>query len=468
MLLLCRRQTTPSTIISHLQEPDNAILITKMVDNFPSNPWGEEPDYAKDADDDDDDLEDISPELVAAGSVIGAQHVLMLVDCNRDMFQPCTSSSTTTATTVKRIPMDMTLRAAERIIKERIRTTVTVKTGKRDGFGLILYNTSKRRRHDAAKEAAAAATTKSNPGEDVDGGIKKKNEEEDDGSGDDDDDDDDEEEDNDDDNCNDDPSNTGGGSTVHVLLPLSPPGIKQIQTIQACLQDHTTGMSRRVRDLQQEFQPPSSDTTDTTEEEVLMAPLQTALEESMRAFRGAKCVRDHIKPNEPVDTKAIWIFTNHCSGGPGPLQLSTNAQQLIQNVARDALEQKIQIIVWPLPLFAATTKDESTISVALRQEDPEDDVIEDAHFDFDQFYSSIVTSTPFTHRLYLDDHEILQDCMLDLQHYWRRLRRAYYGPLLLPDWKDQKEAQHIMVDWFKCVQLTKKPGKVTICQQTKQ
>jgi hypothetical protein len=455
------------------QDPDNAILITKMVDNFPSNAWGEEPDYARDDDDDDNNVVDMSPELVAAGSVIAAQHVLMLVDCNRFMFQPCKASSTTTATTAKTIPMDMALRAAERLVKERIRTTVTVKTGKRDGFGLILFNTSKRRRQDAATEAAAAATKKSHPGEDVDGGKKKK-EEDDDGSDNDDDDDEDDDDDDDEeeeDNVydNDNPSNTGGGSTVHVLLPLSPPGVKQIQTIQACLQEDTTVTSRRVRDLQEEFQPPSSlDEIDSTEEEVRMAPLQTALEESMRAFRGAKCVRDSNKPHEPVDTKAIWIFTNHCSGGPGPSQLSSNAQQLVQNVARDALEQKIQIIVWPLPSFAPTTKDESTISVALRQEDPKHDIPENKPFDFDQFYSSIVTSTPFTHRLYLDDHEILQDCLQDLQHYWKRLRRAYYGPLLLPDWKHKKEAQHIMIDWFKCVSLTKKPNKVAICQQTKQ
>jgi hypothetical protein len=283
-----------------------------------------------------------------------------------------------------------------------------LKLGKRNGVGMLLYHT-KPRKSSHSKD-------------------------------DDDNDEEDEEDDDEDDSVD-------QGSTVHVLLPLVPPGIHQVQTIRSCL--------KQDRNLQQEF----CDSCETKDEEPRIAPLQTALEEGMRIFRNSKCVKEPTtstsnKSNELVDTRSIWIFTNRENPYP------SSSSHLIQNVAREAKEQGIQIIVWPLPLPTLSSSSTPAMENTFSQE---------------AFFHEIASYNAFPQRR-LSSSEEMVDALDDLQQQWKKTRRLYWGPMWFPDWKQQQQlnkekekddAPAIMIDWFRFVQPAKKPSKVKIDQYTK-
>ena len=174
---------------------------------------------------------------------MGAQHVLLVVDCHSTMFAPFvtsdtsgepslssyanggSSSGTSSARSRRRgttrpfrydTPMDVSLGIAQQFVRQRIRTVVTHKTGKRDGVGIVLYNTkpivgTNDKKH---KNIVQTDTSQTNDN-DMEG----------------DDDDDDEETDVDDDDDDDEDAPATTANSIHVLLPLQPPGIQQVRTI---------------------------------------------------------------------------------------------------------------------------------------------------------------------------------------------------------------------------------------------
>jgi hypothetical protein len=291
-------------------------------------------------------------------------------------------------------PVDLALQLAQDLLQRCIRSTVTLKIGKRNGVGLLLYHTKHNRASTHPRDGEA-----------------------------------DDEEEDEMEEADDDDESIDQASTVHVLLPLVPPGVKEVKTIRSCLS--------KERDLRQEF---CCSKDGEEEEEPRIAPLQTALEESTRIFRKAKCVKDSsnsAKANEAIDSRSIWIFSNRENPYP-------SSPYLIQNVARDAKEQGIQIVVWPLPSPTTTTP----------------------LFSHLPFYQDIASYNAFDHRL--QSLEDLQDGLEDLQQHFKKIRRLYYGAMLLPDWREQEDKAAIMIDWYRFVQLAKKPSKVQIDQHSKQ
>ncbi len=309
---------------------------------------------------------------------LGAQHVLMVVDCHQDMFVPVNDDVCSA---------DLALTLAQQLLQQRIRDTVTLKIGKRNGVGVLLFDTKPMESHSEQVEELS--------------------------------------DDDDDDHDNDDNNEESPTRSVHVLIPLDPPGIRQVQTIRSCL--------KRERNLQKEF----SQSRDADPPRI--APLQIALEEAVRIFRQAKCVREKAsKPNEPLDARTIWILTNRDNPYP-PL-----AQQLLQNVARDAKDAGIQILVWPLA-------------------HPETN-----EFVMEPLYGEVVSRDVFEGRRLKTQQEI-EEGLEELQQYWKKIRRLYWGPLLFPrqPQPSEEDTPEIMVDWFRFVQLAKKPTKVQIDQRTK-
>ena len=125
-------------------------------------------------------------------------------------------------------------------------------------------------------------------------------------------------------------------------------------------------------------------------------------------FLSAKCVRDsskNRKGKDESDTKSIWIFTNQAN------PCSDEKNQLIQNIANEAKEQRIRIIVWPLidPTQGKTTTVES-----------------EEEFESPFFYS-IVSEVLFDDRLrsFVD----LQDGLEGIYRSLAKKRRMYYGPM---------------------------------------
>jgi len=276
--------------------------------------------------------------------------------------------------------MDLSLQLAESLLRQRIRDTVTLKIGKRNGVGIMFYNTRALKLNDPADDESTSSTDISDQEEDDE------------------------------------------TTNVHVLLALEPPGIQQVKLVRQCI-------AKEHRNIQTEFASTHNDTPYT-------APLQIALEEAIRMFRQATCVRDRpSKPNDPVDSRSIWILTNR------EQPYSAESQGWIQNVAGDAKEQGIQIIVWPLG--------DASLPFAM-----------------DPFYREIVSYEAFEERL--SSMEAIQDGLELLQPQWKKVRRIYYGPMWLPGdhTLGDEGLTPIMVDWFRLVQMAKKPARVQIDQAT--
>lgn len=294
--------------------------------------------------------------------LLGAQHVLLLLDCDSDMFRSCDKEKSA---------MDLSLELAKSLLQECIRTTVAQRSGKRNSIGIVMFNTKfERQKND--EDDADEELTESNG--------------------------------------------------VHTLMPLVPPGISHVHEINKCMEGE--------RNLQQEFEGEIS-------ENYRMAPLQQALTECNNLFKKAKSVKDPTQPEDPVDSKAIWIFTSQEN------PYSPELRHQVHMVAEECHESGVQIVVWPL---AGVDKDKK-------------------HFDHSLFFESICQVQVFQERL--SGMEQLQDGLEDLRQCWKKVRRAYHGPMRMPDWRDREDDKAIFVDWFKLVQFAKKPNMVQIDLQTK-
>jgi hypothetical protein len=400
----------------------------------------------------------------------GAQHVIALIDCHPDMFVRTTNNSSNNHHHFKKkddhdddvgnggrqhshiysvgddhhrnsitTPFDMSLELILILMQQTIEQTVIRKTGKRNGVGLILYNTRLDRR-----------SRKNDQHHQIKDGNVVDDEDDDD---DDDDDkmDDEDDDDNDNNNSNqhegDDSGSDDGSdrqhyqaSPVHELLDLVPPGIQHVQTLRHLVEN------KNDRDLKDEFCP------DNQDEIPRIAPLQIAIEDATRKFITAKCVKD---PNRAIkdkefDHRSIWIFTNQDDPYP-----HDSIRHLVDNVANEAKEQKINIVVWPLRSSCTPGSD--------------DDDITNRRENFESpFFDMIASERTFERRM--NDMTNLEDGLEDIMRSMRKNRRSYFGPLhiLGPNLvQGNDESCSIMIDWYPVVQLAKRPSKVNIDDETK-
>lgn len=137
--------------------------------------WGEVPAWGID---DDEEYTNNATNTAAAGTTttlleesssiipFGAQHLLILIDCRKEMFQRCIRTSDDvkhgdinkdddSATTT---PFDAALRAAQEVMRMKVNHVAMNKSGKRDGVGVMLFNTRRRRQRQQNNERARAAS----------------------------------------------------------------------------------------------------------------------------------------------------------------------------------------------------------------------------------------------------------------------------------------------------------------------
>jgi hypothetical protein len=321
-------------------------------------------------------------------------------------------------------PFDWSLKIVLELLQQTIEQTVVRKTGKRNRVGLLLYNTKSGR--DDNDQKGNNETGNNNNGEDED----------DDDDDDDDDKMDDEEEDEIDDHTTQEQTPVSE-KTVHRLLDLELPGIKQVLNLRKML-------DKKNRDLQKEFCP-------TVEEEDHVdldcaAPLQTALEEATKMFNDIK-PKSTSKNNES-DNRTIWIFTNQED------PYSEEKAGAVENIAIDAKEERISIVVWPL---VSTTQ-----STAIKNQPSNDEKF------LSPFFESI-RSKPKPNDLKpnfdrrLQTYKEMDDTRDDMTNEMMKNRRSKYGPLhILRPGIVRSEEPAIMIDWYSVVQLSKRPGKVQI------
>ena len=340
----------------------------------------------------------------------GAHHSVVLVDCHPDMFLPSSSKNSSTA-------MDAALQTVSYLLQDRIRTTMTLKTGKRDGVGVLLYHTKSK------KTTASSGGAPHENVENSDGGNKESKDPVDD------------EKEHEEEVEDEEEHQEFGGTTVHELIPLAPPGTKAVKTIRALLPDPEDSSAPPARDLKREFMP-------TKIVEFAQPPLQVALQQAMRAFKDAKCAKKSFKQDEIRDSKTIYIVTNRASPYPDHKGMIETYAKMIQT------DDGIDIVLLPVgsPDAAETTFD-------------------------DEYYQTISNVQYFESPIVL---ETAEECVTELLVKAKKPRRAFHSRLLLPDdsttTKDKATppAASIDVNWYKFVQPATKPTKVPIDQTSRQ
>jgi hypothetical protein len=380
--------------------------------------------------------------------VSDVQHVVVLIDCRAEMFQEYLPDPNFPDDPEAKIcPVDYALGICDQLLRQKIKTVTIHKTGKRDGFGIVLYNTQYSKTPKILAEwrdRIIEANSKKIPtdiDENDDDEHTNLEEKATPGNVDDDDDDDD--------------MDTGyytRASSVHVLLPLYPPGRQSVQLVKDCRSSDP--FSDPIIDLKENF----AKNKETDQFDLVPThPLQTVLYDVAQIFRQAPCVKKQrygpvidstrgIRKNVPPDGRSVWIFTNDdqmSMEGSNP-----NTQQELHNILRtqidDIRETGIELVIWPLPESPAT-------------------------FSY-EFYDSFGFLCP-ARDIELDE---IKDLVNQMSMQWKRTRRLFCGPLLLPGqipYGDKSSSQlapppGIMLDFFSLVQIATPPTKVPIHQQT--
>jgi hypothetical protein len=89
-----------------------------------------------------------------------------------------------------------------------------------------------------------------------------------------------------------------------------------------------------------------------------------------------------------------------------------------------------------------------------------------SHFDGHKFYNKI-TTVDDTERFLSGAAVFDLDSMLDkIGQQWKKVRRIFSIPILFPGWKERPKDNGIMVDFFRTIQVQKKPTAVTVHQKT--
>jgi hypothetical protein len=299
--------------------------------------------------------------------VFGSEHVLVLLDCGTRMFDKQSNVSTNGDS-----PLDSVLHAAEGMVRSKVRATVTMHTGKRDAFGMLLYNTRYRLPVTGTQQDNTNTNTNKEEEEDEENNHY----------------------------------GTAGvyPSTVHEFLPFESPGKSTVQKI------------REAKHLQDDY---ANDDEDEQTTKNWLYALNQALEVFQKGQKSKKV--------KPEDSKQIWIFTNNDNPCRGQAE---DFLRVVQTSVTDAQENGIDIVIWPL---------------------------DRAVFDYSLFYTGIQASMPLRDDATEDTlEELLQDRMTG---QWKKTRRAFAVPLLLPDWKDHPERPGIAMDVYSLIQVGKQPNK---------
>jgi hypothetical protein len=361
----------------------------------------------------------------SGGGGFGAEHILLLIDCHKSMFDkyiPLVDDTTDDVSMENNddnndnddmaipkkekklfAPMDVAITAAHRLLRMKIRNTAETRTGKRDGVGILLYGCNTKRGLRQGK-----------PKNDASGGEDDSDDEE-------------EEE----------------MHSTHELLELAPPGTTQILSIQECIPTSYDKSNEQQRDLQKEFSTLNNNDGnegDDDDEEEEFSTLRQALVDANKIFEAAKCVKMKVSPKDLPDSKSIWIFTNR----DNPCCNEFDKTQVIAH-GKDLKENMVDIHVMPLP------KKDGEFDKSLLYNDLLSNIAKDA--DIDCFDTSN------------GDALDLEDVLDNFGHFARKVRKYAYVPLFLPGWKGREGDPGIMLDLYSMVRVRQKPVPISVHQE---
>jgi hypothetical protein len=150
--------------------------------------------------------------------------------------------------------------------------------------------------------------------------------------------------------------------------------------------------------------------------------LKRAIHEANKAFSDAKCVKNPTNSYKG-DAKSVWIFSDNDNPGE-------EEKEHLERIAMDAVDNGVQLHLWPLK----------------------------ENFQTD-WWNTILTC-PIT-----EAKMDMEDLTAAIHREWRKVRPAFSCPILLPDLNEGDPG--IMVDFYKCIQVQRKPQATIIHQQTK-
>lgn len=350
---------------------------------------------------------------------LGAFHCLILIDCGcPGMFDPCPALKDLQFPVDAVSPIDFVMQAAEVMIRSKIKSTMILKTGKRDSIGILFYNTRFRRPVKNETE-----------GEDTSAGVNNHKDDE-------------EEDDDDDDEYGDLLVGSVGtrASTVHEFIPLEPPGTSTVKSLRSVLDDPIQG---RERSLQAEYE--CTTTNAPVEEGWSENALQSALSRATEVFQSSQFVKKDNKTQVP-DTKQIWIFTTD----DDPCQGNDDIMSVLRTFIADAQDGGIDICIWPLPYGNVNDQPQKTIQA----------------FHFATFYEPVGAIVPYRSSDLDAEPFNLTAVIDDMQCQWKKTNRSFSIPLLLPNWRTNRDFSGIFLDVYRLIQVGRRPLHVHVHQET--
>lgn len=298
-------------------------------------------------------------------------------------------------------PFDCAMKAICTTLRRHIRTTVTLRTGRRDSFGIMLYNTKFR--------------------VPIGGENDDDNEEEDDEY---------------------DVENALSGndrgdamSTVHEFLALEPPGTETVMKIKSTLEDEFTG----TVDFDIEKQYASSE-----EDRQGEVPLIQGLERAVTRFAESSYVKKP-KAGEIPDDKQIWIVStddNPCS---------ESSADYLKKTILDARENGVDLSIWALPKVNGDPFEYDQFYETIEKEP-----------DTGDFMFAMPLKEAARGVAPIEAVQLVQSMMEEAQWRWKKTRQAFSIPLIMPNWKEDSERPGIALDFYRLVQTSKTPLKIPI------
>ena len=362
--------------------------------------------------------DDNDEEFAASGW--SADHILVFLDCGIPMWKGVFTDPEFDDDDLL-APVDVVLKKLAAFLQHEIRQRATWKTGRRNGFGLYLFNTRQREhvewessplKHRANGAPVDTATTEAEGK--AEGGSQKKIK-----ANEDDEDDEDDEEDEEDFNT------VSRTSSVHELIPLEPPGIATIKTLKAVQDDPFVGRSFDIEDAYA----PTSENHDPEQ-----IALQTAFMMAGQILQDAKCVHTTPKDDRLPDRVRIWIITNE-----------DNVGEFAKAAAQDLVDRKYEIYLWPLP---RPDKDEFDYTV---------------RFESMPFIQNQAEGLTKKELLAWWESSALEE-ELDI---WKTVRPIHRLPMLWPgEQETSEETPYLQLHWFRLVQTARRPGKIVVHQET--
>lgn len=201
-----------------------------------------------------------------------------------------------------------------------------------------------------------------------------------------------------------DDENQNDFATHRLLLPIEPPGVRHVKAMRRFVAE-SAELERRFRRRTRSAN--DDDEHDRACPEDGVCPLRSALREASRLFHEAKCVKKNpATSRRPDDSKTVWIFTND----DDPCRdLGPDEVRRVEVTVKDVANNGVHVRLYPVPVSDRCRRRRGPLPRSNHDHQT------NGGFDRGIFYDRVLTEPE------------------DAGHKWKRVRKAFTLPLLLPN-----------------------------------